>query len=101
MMDNGGKANSVYNRIFKRIFDIFFSFAFILVFLPILFLSTFINCFFTKFHPIFIQKRVGRREKSFHIIKLRTLKLDAPAYEEKCKDVDYTKIGFFQLKYRL
>ena len=29
------------------------------------------------------------------ILKLRTLKLNAPNYEEKCNDKDYTKIGFF------
>ena len=80
---------------FKRCLDIFFSFIFIIVFLPLMLLSVLVNCFFTGFHPIFIQKRCGRNKKPFNIIKLRTLRLDAPSYEEKCSHDSYTKIGFF------
>ena len=80
---------------FKRCLDILFSFIFIIVFLPLILLSILVNCFFTKFHPVFTQKRCGRNKKPFMIIKLRTLKLDAPSYEEKCSHDSYTKIGFF------
>lgn len=93
--NNNSKINSIYNKVFKRLLDIIFSFLFIVALLPIILLSTLINCFFTKFHPVFFQKRCGRDKKPFTIIKLRTLNVHAPDYEEKCRESDYTKIGFF------
>ena len=95
MAENIQRINSTYNRFFKRVLDIFFSFIFIIVLSPIIIILIIVNCFFTKFHPIFVQKRAGRNQKAFNIIKLRTLKLEAPNYEERCKYEDYTKIGFF------
>ncbi len=89
------RANSFYNKVFKRLLDLFFSFLFIVVLSPVILISIFFNCFFTRFHPIFLQKRCGRNKKPFTIMKLRTLKLSAPNYEEKCKHSDYTKVGFF------
>lgn len=90
-----GREQGVYNKVFKRLLDIFFSFMSIVIFTPFILLFLLINCFFTKFHPVFVQKRCGRNKKPFHIIKMRTLKLDSPNYEEKCKSTDYTGIGFF------
>ncbi len=89
------KSQSVYNKVFKRFLDIFFSFIYIILLSPIIIIFIIINCFFTKFHPIFAQKRCGRNKKPFTILKMRTLKLDAPNYEEKCSHNSYTKIGFF------
>ena len=84
-----------YNKVIKRVLDLFFSFVFIVVLSPVIVLSIIFNCFFTRFHPIFCQKRCGRNKKPFTIMKLRTLKLSAPNYEEKCEHSDYTKVGFF------
>lgn len=89
------KIDSFYNKVVKRILDLFFSFLFIAVLSPLIFLSIIVNCFFTRFNPIFCQKRCGKNKKTFTILKLRTLKLDAPSYEEKCNHCDYTRIGFF------
>ena len=89
------RTNGIYNKVFKRILDIFFSFISIILLSPIIVLFLIINCFFTKFHPVFIQKRCGANQKPFHILKMRTLKLESPNYEEKCSHKDYTKIGFF------
>ena len=89
------RSERVYNKVIKRFLDLFFSFWFILFLSPLILLLVIFNCFFTKFHPVFIQKRCGRNKKPFSIMKLRTLKLSAPNYEEKCKSDDYTKIGFF------
>lgn len=83
---------------FKRLFDIFFSFVLILFLIPLFILTLIINSFFTKFHPIFLQKRCGRNLKPFTIIKFRTLNLDAPKYQETCSEIYYTKIGFFLRK---
>ena len=60
------------------IYDIFFS-SIILFFLsPLLFLILII-CFFESGDPIFIQKRVGKNQKPFYLIKFRTMKVDTPS----------------------
>ena len=89
------RSNGIYNKVFKRVLDIFFSFISIILLSPFIVLFLIINCFFTKFHPIFVQKRCGRNQKPFYVFKMRTLKLESPNYEEKCSHTDYTKIGFF------
>lgn len=62
----------------KRIFEIFFSsivllfsFPFMLIFGLIIFFEDFKN-------PIFIQERLGKNKNTFHIFKLRTMKLNSP-----------------------
>ncbi len=95
------KSGSFYNVFVKRLLDIVFSLLAIIIFFPLLFFVFIINCIFTKFHPIFIQKRCGRNAKEFLIIKFRTLLLNSPSYEEKCNGNNYTKIGFFLRKTHL
>ena len=61
-----------------KFYDIFFS-SIILFFLsPLLFLILII-CFFESGNPIFIQKRVGKNQKPFHLIKFRTMKVNTPS----------------------
>ena len=36
-----------------------------------------VNCFFTKFHPFFVQERIGKNKKVFKLIKFRSMRLDA------------------------
>ena len=61
-----------------KFYDIFFS-SIILFFLsPLLFLILII-CFFESNNPIFVQKRVGKNQKPFHLIKFRTMKVNTPS----------------------
>ena len=95
------RANSFYNRFAKRLFDCFLSLILVIVLSPILCILLIINSFFTGFRPLFVQKRFGRNKTIFYIIKLRTLVLSAPNYEEKSSMKDYTGIGFFLRKTHL
>ncbi len=61
-----------------EIYDIFFS-SIILFFLSPLILLILIICFFESGDPIFIQKRVGKNQKPFHLIKFRTMKVNTPS----------------------
>ena len=63
---------------FKRLFDIFFSFLLILLLSPlfiVLFIIVFID---TKGFPIFRQRRIGRNDKEFLILKFRTMNVNTP-----------------------
>ena len=44
-----------------------------------LILLIFIMCFFETGNPIFIQKRVGKDQKPFSLIKFRTMKMNTPS----------------------
>ena len=61
-----------------EIYDIFFS-SIILFFLSTLIFLIFIICFFESGNPIFIQKRLGKDQKPFHLIKFRTMKVNTPS----------------------
>ncbi len=61
-----------------EIYDIFFS-SIILFFLSPLIVLILIICFFESGNPIFIQKRVGKNQKPFHLIKFRTMKVNTPS----------------------
>ena len=61
-----------------EIYDIFFS-SVILFFLSPLILIILFICFCESGNPIFIQKRVGKNQKPFHLIKFRTMKVDTPS----------------------
>ena len=51
----------------------------ILVFFSPLIISILIICFFESGNPIFIQKRVGKNQKPFNLIKFRTMKVNTPS----------------------
>ena len=61
-----------------KFYDIFFS-SIILFFLSPLILLILIICFFDSGNPIFVQKRVGKNQKIFHLIKFRTMKVNTPS----------------------
>ncbi len=63
---------------FTRIYDLIISFLIIFLFSP-LFILIFIICFFDSGKPIYIQKRVGKNQKSFNLIKFRTMKINTPS----------------------
>lgn len=63
---------------FKRVFDILFSFVVILMLSPIFFVISIIVLFDTKGFPVFRQKRIGRNNKEFLILKFRSMNVNTP-----------------------
>ena len=68
---------SINTKVIK-FYDIFFS-SLILFFLSPLIFLILIICFFESGNPIFVQKRVGKNQKPFHLIKFRTMKVNTPS----------------------
>ena len=62
---------------FKRIIDIFGSLLGIIILSPLLLLCFLITTCTSKGGPFFIQERLGRHKKIFHMIKFRSMKKDA------------------------
>lgn len=89
----------------KRLFDILFS---LLVVFAILFwmipLVAFLIFITTGEKPFFFQKRVGKKGKSFHIYKFRTMKGFPPVNDPLLsaeETVRITKLGKILRKYRI
>ena len=61
-----------------RIYDILISFTILIIFSPI-FIFVFIVCLMESNKPIFIQKRVGKNQIPFNLIKFRTMKVSTPS----------------------
>lgn len=61
-----------------RIFDILFSFFGLVLLSPILILLIFIGYFDTG-SPIFRQERIGKSKKPFHLVKFRSMHVNAPS----------------------
>ncbi len=59
---------------FKRIMDILFSFLAIIILSWFILILLIINLFASKGHPVFIQQRIGKKGKSFGVLKFRTMK---------------------------
>jgi lipopolysaccharide/colanic/teichoic acid biosynthesis glycosyltransferase len=63
---------------FKRLIAIFGSIVGIILCFALLWWWVIpVNCFFTKFHPFFVQERVGKHKKVFKMVKFRSMRLDA------------------------
>ena len=71
---------------FKRFFDILISFISILVLFPLLFVLFIAVLIDTHGFPIFRQKRIGKNNKEFLILKFRTMNVKTP------KDVPTDKL---------
>ena len=67
------KSQYVY-LFFKRIMDILFSFLAIILLSWFILILLIINLFASKGHPVFIQQRIGKKGKSFGVLKFRTMK---------------------------
>lgn len=63
----------LYKPFFKRFYDIALSFIGIIALSPILLLLTVLGSIKMKGNPFFIQKRPGKKEKIFKLIKFRTM----------------------------
>ena len=59
-----------------RFLDLFISIPLLVITSPIILIFMLINYFCSNGSPVFFQQRVGKEQKSFTLIKFRTMKLD-------------------------
>lgn len=85
---------NLYSIFFKRFFDVFLSLILLFIFSPILLTTTIIIFINTKSNPFFIQKRPGLDEKTFLLIKFKTMNDKKDLYGNLLPDgMRLTKIG--------
>ena len=88
----------------KRLFDIFISFFGLLFFSPILIIIIFLIWIEDKKSPFYITQRLGKGEKQFNMIKLRSMLVDADksgVVSSSNNDMRITPIGHKIRKYKL
>ncbi|MGB9641902.1 MAG: sugar transferase [Candidatus Ratteibacteria bacterium] len=92
-----------HNKIIKRFFDIFFSMLFLTMSMPILFLIVIIIKFSSDGSVLFIQERIGYRNKKFKIFKFRTMVKGAESMLPYTIDNDsrVTRIGSLLRKFNI
>jgi O-antigen biosynthesis protein WbqP len=89
------------NTFFFRLLDFFIAFVGLLVTSPILVLIIIVGYLDTG-SPVFIQKRVGKNQKAFILIKFRTMRLDTKSVASHlASTASITKIGGFLRKTKL
>ncbi len=97
-------AGGIMYSFFKRLFDIVFSMVALVVLFPIGIIISIIICIDSRGGPIYVQDRLGKNGKHFHLIKFRTMIKNAEATGAKWaeeNDPRCTKIGKFLRKCRL
>ncbi len=62
-----------FSIVLKRIFDLVFSVILLFALFPLIFLLILITSFDTKNYGLFFQKRLGKHQKVFTIVKFRTI----------------------------
>lgn len=88
----------------KRLFDIIFSLSGIIVLLPLFFIIALFIVLDSKGGVFYLQKRVGRNNKDFYLIKFRTMKTNSDKNGLLTigqKDIRIIKVGYFLRKYKL
>ena len=88
----------------KRLFDIFISFFGLLFFSPILIIAIFLIWIEDKKSPFYITQRLGKGEKQFNMVKLRSMVVDADSsgvVSSSNNDIRITQIGHKIRKYKL
>jgi len=88
----------------KRIFDIFFSFFGLIILSPFLLLIALLLALESRGGVFFIQKRVGRNNKDFRLIKFRTMKVHSEhkgLFTIGQRDPRVTRMGYFLRKYKI
>ena len=63
----------LYRQFFKRFYDMFFSGIALIILSPILLILTIVGAIAMKGNPFFMQRRPGKNEKIFSLIKFRTM----------------------------
>ncbi len=88
----------------KRIFDLIFSCFGILIILPIIIFASLGIYLQDKSTPLYIANRVGKNNRNFRMIKLRSMILNADKNEvdsTSSNDPRITRIGKFIRKFKL
>lgn len=88
----------------KRLFDLFFSFWGLLFLSPFFLLIGLLIKIDSKGSIFFIQKRVGRNNINFQLVKFRTMREDSERIRSLTigeKDNRITKLGYYLRKYKL
>ena len=88
----------------KRLLDILISFFGLLFFSPILLIIIFLIWKNDKKYPFYVTKRLGKDERLFNIVKLRTMIIDADTsgvFSSGNNDLRITSIGKKIRKYKL
>ena len=88
----------------KRIFDILFSTSILLLLFPILFIIGVSIIMESRGGMFFSQKRVGKNEQPFQILKFRTMFVDSEKKSQITvgdRDPRITRVGFFLRNYKL
>ncbi|MCK9265928.1 sugar transferase [bacterium] len=98
------KSEDYYNSSLKRGVDIFGSIIGILVSLPLYIIIPLLIKLTSKGSVFYLQERLGKNKKKFHIIKFRTMvseaETDKPLWAEE-NDTRITNIGLFLRKTRI
>ena len=82
--------------LFKRFGDITLSLILLIILSPIIVISLFIQCIELKANPIFMQKRPGKLERPFKVIKLKTMTMKRDSSGSLLPDsLRITKFGSF------
>ena len=63
----------LYKSFFKRFYDIFFSGLALIILSPIMFIMIIVGAIVMKGNPFFVQKRPGKQERIFNLIKFRSM----------------------------
>lgn len=63
----------MYANFFKRFSDLFLSLIALIILSPLLLILTVVGTFVMRGNPFFVQKRPGKNEKIFNMIKFRTM----------------------------
>lgn len=89
----------MYKNYLKRFLDICISLFFIILFFPFILIITFILCVLYKGKPFYIQRRPGKNEKIFTLIKFKTMLDRKDSSGNLLPDKErITKIGAFLRK---
>ena len=93
-MENQVKMPSIFTRLIKRVFDIVSSGIVIIILIPFFIIFTPIVAVKMKGNPFFTQNRPGKDEKTFKLIKYRTMTNEKDRNGELLPDADrLTKFG--------
>lgn len=99
------KKPHLLHRISKRFFDLFFSFVGIVIISPVFLAVLILQWMTTPGTPFFKQERIGKGGKPFHIIKFRTMELnaeaDGPQLVNTTNSTRFTRCGQFLRKHHL
>jgi exopolysaccharide biosynthesis polyprenyl glycosylphosphotransferase len=106
LLSESAMSRDLYFGKLKRFFDVAVSLVLLVLLSPFLALGMLIVRCFSPEGPVFFrQERVGRFGKKFHILKLRSMKLDAersgPVWSSGTKDARVFPGGAFLRRYRI